>query len=109
MDMKDYRIADGDARAAVEELFRRVEKLEAAIAPSKHINGYLERLAFVVADEMAASVIESECFRRDGGWLDTSTYDVTDPQKHVEYCYLRGLIETHPENPHLVRVKDCGE
>lgn len=89
--------------------------------------GLRDYLAHQIAYDAARSEIESFCVAEpgllpvDARWWNTRQLEDTEQhpedaaaqhgevQRAVAYLDLRGLIERHPGNPHLVRIKDQAE
>lgn len=65
-------------------------------------------LAQKIADESSASLLQCSLTGPAGyAWLDTRTAEPHEDdaiKEAVEYLELRGLLERHAEQPHLVRV-----
>lgn len=57
-----------------------------------------------LAEDAARTILESECVHMGDGWLDTSSYDVTDPEGALRYLDLRGMVERDPDIEGAVRL-----
>lgn len=79
-------------------------RLESAIAAAPAEDDELRRLEREIAFRWARKCWadrEHQCSPE--GWRNGT------PLNEIRYLELRGLLERHPDNPNLVRVKDAGE
>ena len=104
-----------DADLVLSEAARRLRAIEAAPAPddepttksesisSQLVDDELARLEREIAEGYAIAGIKEYSFN---GWYQLKPTDSEWWNKKIEYLELRGLLERHPTDPNLVRLRE---
>ena len=103
-----------DVESAIRRRVLTIRRYKAMLAAAPPEPDEVRRLEREIAENWAGMYINGahECYYADG-WLDIDRYCHKGVardfmRKAARYLELRGLLERHPDNPNLVRIKEGG-